>query len=308
MITTDTMADTQAMITTDTMVDTHVWGSSAEAVTPDGFAAAVLAVTARAKAALPEAASRIDTAAALVLAGEVELLEEGRTARVGPDGDTVAVGHGQCSCPEFPTAPGHLCTHRLAYRIAKRATECSQAHRSSLPTSRDQGTRELGDTLDGAPEEATEEDSRALGGPPERRETATLPAGTDLPAPYMQLIDGQPFVKYAGLLTLAHAQGLQQLEARFTEVSDTLAVAQATATFTDGRRFTESGEATPENVGSKVRPHFARLALTRAKARCLRDALNIGLCAVEELGEDASDSVRRPPPSRGDSHERSSRE
>ena len=99
----------------------------------------------------------------------------------------------------------------------------------------------------------------------------------------MQLIDGQPFVKYAGLLTMAHAQGLQQLEARFTEVSETRAVAQATATFTDGRRFTESGEATPENVGSKVRPHFARLALTRAKARCLRDALNIGLCAVEEV-------------------------
>jgi hypothetical protein len=30
--------------------------------------------------------------------------------------------------------------------------------------------------------------------------------------------------------------------------------------------------------------YFARLALTRARARCLRDALNIGLCAVEELG------------------------
>ena len=27
----------------------------------------------------------------------------------------------------------------------------------------------------------------------------------------------------------------------------------------------------------------ARLALTRAKARALRDALNIGICAVEEL-------------------------
>jgi len=64
-----------------------------------------------------------------------------------------------------------------------------------------------------------------------------------------------------------------------------LAVAHATATFADGRRFTESGDATPENVGAQVRPHFARLALTRAKARCLRDALNIGLCAVEELGE-----------------------
>src|SRR4029434_334352 len=32
-----------------------------------------------------------------------------------------------------------------------------------------------------------------------------------------------------------------------------------------------------------VRTHFARLALTRAKARALRDALNIGICAVEKL-------------------------
>ena len=120
--------------------------------------------------------------------------------------------------------------------------------------------------------------------PPACSATAALPQETALPAPYLQLIDGKPFVKYAGLLTLAHAQGLQQLEAWFTGVSDTLAVAHATATFRDGRRFSESGEATPENVGSQVRPHFARLALTRAKARCLRDALNIALCAVEELG------------------------
>jgi hypothetical protein len=98
------------MITTDTMADTHAWGSSSEAVTPDGFAAAVLAVTARAKAALPEAASRIDTAAALVLAGEVELLEEGRTARVGRgvDGDAASVVQGQCSCADFSTTPGHF--------------------------------------------------------------------------------------------------------------------------------------------------------------------------------------------------------
>jgi hypothetical protein len=280
---------------------------SSEAVTPDSFEEVVLAVTARAKAALPEAASRIDTAAALVLAGEVELLEEGRTARVGrcADGDAASVVHGQCSCPDFLTAPGHFCTHRLAYSIAKRATELSLANPTPLTTPRDQVAGGLCDTFDGNLEEVTEEDPRALGCPPELRETANLPPGTDLPTQYMQLIDGQPFVKYAGLLTMAHAQGLQQLEARFTEVSETLAVAQATATFMDGRRFTESGEATPENVGSKVRPHFARLALTRAKARCLRDALNIGLCAVEELGGNFSDGVLRHPPGRDDGRESS---
>ena len=71
------------MITKDTMADTRAWGSSSEAVTQDGFEEAVLAVTARAKPPCPKRRVGIDTAAALVLAGEVELLEEGRTAR-GP--------------------------------------------------------------------------------------------------------------------------------------------------------------------------------------------------------------------------------
>jgi hypothetical protein len=259
---------------TDTMMELSDRATSRTSGTPQGFQETVLAVAARAKAALPEAADRIDTAAALVLAGEVELLDGGRTARVGSQssGGPTYLVNGQCPCSEGPTTPGHFCTHRLAYGIAKRAIGLTQERQETLPAQTEPAAWAVpGESQDVEPS-------------PMRSGVAPAAERREIPAQYLQLIDGKPFVKYAGLLAMAHAQGLQQLDARFAQVSDTLAVAHATATFTDGRRFTESGDATPENVGSQVRPHFARLALTRAKARCLRDALNIGLCAVEELG------------------------
>jgi hypothetical protein len=250
------------------------------------FQEAVLTVAARAKAALPDAADRIDTAAALVLAGAVELREGGRTARVvsQTDGNTAYHVNGQCQCADFATAPGHFCAHRLAYGIAKRATGLAQERLEPLPAPAGQDPGAPPGTTNLAAGTAAGEGRRDLEPQPTPSEATPLADVLAIPAQYLQLIEGKPFVKYAGLLAMAHAHGLQQLEARFTRVSDTLAVAHATATFTDGRRFTESGDATPENVDSQVRPHFARLALTRAKARCLRDALNIGLCAVEELG------------------------
>jgi hypothetical protein len=82
---------------------------------------------------------------------------------------------------------------------------------------------------------------------------------------------------------MAHERGLVNLSAHFISVTDTLALAEATAEFADGKTFSECADATPQNVGSTVRAHFARIALTRAKARCLRDALNISVCSVEEL-------------------------
>jgi hypothetical protein len=271
------------MEVTDAIVTQIATDTSPDLGAHHSFHEAVLTVAARAKAALPDAADRIDTAAALVLAGAVELLEGGRTARVvsRTDGGTAYYVNGQCLCPDFSTAPGHFCVHRLAYGIAKRATGLTQERLEPLPAPAGQDTW----APPGATDSALGGDCREPGHQPDPSEAAPLTDVLTIPAQYLQLIEGKPFVKYAGLLAMAHARGLQQLEARFTRVSDTLAVAHATATFTDGRRFTESGDATPENVGSQVRPHFARLALTRAKARCLRDALNIGLCAVEELGE-----------------------
>jgi len=99
------------------------------------------------------------------------------------------------------------------------------------------------------------------------------------------MIQGRPFVKFAGLLQMAHEKGLVSLTADWTYNDGELSLAHAVATFQDGRSFEESGDATPANTNRKVAPHFRRVALTRAKARVLRDALGIDLVAVEELSE-----------------------
>jgi hypothetical protein len=104
--------------------------------------------------------------------------------------------------------------------------------------------------------------------------------------PYVVHLHGKPFVRYVGLLALAHERGLVQLTTRIEFHSDALVLASATATFQDGRVFMEWADATPENVAFQVRPHWVRMALTRAKARTLRDALQIGIAALEELADE----------------------
>ena len=100
------------------------------------------------------------------------------------------------------------------------------------------------------------------------------------------MIQGKPFVKFAGLLQMAHERGLVALTADWTYNDAELSLAHAVATFQDGRRFEESGDATPANTNRKVAVHFRRVALTRAKARVLRDALGVDLVAVEELADE----------------------
>jgi len=117
----------------------------------------------------------------------------------------------------------------------------------------------------------------------EVRETTQSPSGSI--AKWIKKIHGRDFIQYAGLLALAHEQGLQELAAEFISVTPELALAAAHAFFADGRKFWDAGDATPNNVHAQVKAHFPRVALTRAKARCLRDALNISMVAVEELEE-----------------------
>jgi hypothetical protein len=105
---------------------------------------------------------------------------------------------------------------------------------------------------------------------------------------------GKQYVLFAGLLDEAHSRGLRGIDTELIQVPDdqngSVAIVKATAEMEDGRHFSGIGDASPENVGRNIAPHLIRMAETRAKARALRDAVNVGATALEELsdGDDAS--------------------
>src|SRR5215468_5012293 len=85
---------------------------------------AVSEVAERAKAALPEAVNgRIDKAVAMVLAGDVELLPDGKAKVASQSNGTTqyVVCNGTCECRDFARVEGGWCKHRTAAAIHKRA-------------------------------------------------------------------------------------------------------------------------------------------------------------------------------------------
>ena len=100
---------------------------------------------------------------------------------------------------------------------------------------------------------------------------------------------GKQYVLFAGLLDEAHGRGLRGIDTELVQVPDdangNVAIVKATAEMDDGRRFSGIGDASPDNVGRNIVPHLIRMAETRAKARALRDAVNVGATALEELSD-----------------------
>ena len=119
---------------------------------------------------------------------------------------------------------------------------------------------------------------------------------------------GKRFVLFEGLLDAAHTRGLEEIDTELLQVpgpsNADIAIVKATVRMEDGRKFSGLGDASPQNAARHVAAHIIRLAETRAKARALRDAVNVGVTALKELSEtgeagtDAESGPPRPGPAR----------
>lgn len=112
-------------------------------------------------------------------------------------------------------------------------------------------------------------------------------------------LKGKRFVTYEGLLALSHERGLEEintgLEQLPAEGNGNTAIATATVRIRSAnggaiQSFSGIGDASPENVSRGVSAHLIRVAETRAKARALRDAVNVS----EALMDDESTHVKEP--------------
>lgn len=126
----------------------------------------------------------------------------------------------------------------------------------------------------------------------------TMSDKTQRPIPTLDkrfLVDlkGKEFVTYAGLLDLAHQQGLTELKVDLVQFpcaeNGMECIVKAMAVTESGMMFCDIGDANPHNTNKSVAQHIIRMASTRAKARVLRDMTNIGITALEELGDDVVD-------------------
>ena len=114
------------------------------------------------------------------------------------------------------------------------------------------------------------------------------------------VVGSKDVVLYAGLLSQAHEEGLARVRTSIlqipTEENGRVAIIKAEVETSKGL-FEAIGDACPENVDDFLAPHLIRVAETRAKARALRDAVNVGVVSFEEL--DGVSLDRDPNPGSG---------
>src|SRR5207245_2088090 len=98
------------------------WTQNSDTPARQAWREAVAEIAAKAKQTLPECNGRVDKAVAIVLNGDVELLEGGTAKVASQSNGTIQyfVVNGTCECKDFPKAPSGWCKHRIAAGLAKR--------------------------------------------------------------------------------------------------------------------------------------------------------------------------------------------
>lgn len=116
-----------------------------------------------------------------------------------------------------------------------------------------------------------------------------------------EIVGDREVVSYAGLLAKAHDEGLEGIETVIvqvpTEANGNVAIVRAIVRGRFGT-FTGIGDADPTSVNRAVARHLLRMAETRAKARALRDAINVGMVSLDELGGDEAEVIGDATPAR----------
>ena len=176
----------------------------------------------------------IAEAVTLIATGTMTLAGDGLTATVHqPDGTAWTLTDSQCPCGSTT-----WCAHLLARALLRKVQQRLAANGQASP----------------APEADAPPEGEAPLDVPE------TPLGYQVPAEYLITIKGKQFVLYAGLRWLAGQHGLVARDVEPISVTAELAVFQAIATFDTGRRWSEIGDASPDNVGKSIAPHFIRMA------------------------------------------------
>ena len=145
---------------------------------------------------------------------------------------------------------------------------------------------------------------------PEEREWA--PVDYDRVRQHVITQLGKDYITYGGLVELLHqvSEGYFAIDTALVQAptpdNGHVAICTAQVLVYDPenpdvvrRRASGIGDANPANVNRMMAAHLIRMAETRAKARALRDAVNVGMVSVEELGpQGADDATERPAPPR----------
>ncbi|HET6382548.1 MAG TPA: DUF3072 domain-containing protein [Armatimonadota bacterium] len=105
--------------------------------------------------------------------------------------------------------------------------------------------------------------------------------------------NGKNFCLYAGLLDEAHQQGLTEIRTTLLQIpadeNGNVAICQSEVR-TERGVFTGLGDASAQNVTRAMQTCLIRMAETRSKARALRDAVNVGVVALEELPPESEET------------------